>query len=132
MDPRVDAFLEMLTVERSAAANTIASYTLDLEDFAGFAAGRGQGTAAADAVTCQDYMASLHVRGLSARTAARRLSALRQFHLFLLKEGVRTDDPTTLLDMPRLPQPLPKFLSEAEVDALLAAAGRKAGRAGVL
>jgi integrase/recombinase XerD len=77
-------------------------------------------------------MASLHARGLSARTAARRLSALRQFHLFLLKEGVRTDDPTSQLDTPRLPQPLPKFLSEQEVDALMAAAARKPGRSGVL
>jgi integrase/recombinase XerD len=132
MDPKVDAFLEMLTVERGAARNTIASYTLDLADFAGFARGRGQPAAAADAATCQAYMASLHARGLSARTAARRLSALRQFHLFLLRDGVRTDDPTSLLDTPRLPQPLPKFLSEAEVDALLAAAVAKPGRTGVL
>jgi integrase/recombinase XerD len=132
MDPKVDAFLEMLTVERGSARNTIASYTLDLEDFGAFAAARGQRTAAADAATCQSYMASLHARGLSARTAARRLSALRQFHLFLLKEGVRTDDPTGQLDMPRLPQPLPKFLSEAEVDALLEAASRKPGRPGAL
>jgi integrase/recombinase XerD len=132
MDPKIDAFLEMLTIERGAAANTIASYTLDLNDFAEFAAGRGFATAAADADTCQGYMASLHARGLSARTAARRLSALRQFHLFLLKEGVRTDDPTSQLDTPRLPRPLPKFLSEQEVDALLEAADRKAGRTGAL
>jgi integrase/recombinase XerD len=132
MDPRVDAFLEMLTVERGAARNTIASYTLDLDDFAEFAAGRGLGAANADSATCQGYMASLHARGLSARTAARRLSALRQFHLFLLKEGVRSDDPTSQLDTPRLPKPLPKFLTEAEVDALLAAAARKPGRPGAL
>jgi integrase/recombinase XerD len=132
MDPKVDAFLEMLTVERGAARNTIASYTLDLEEFVAFAAGRGQGSGAADAATCQAYMASLHGRGLSARTAARRLSALRQFHLFLLKEGVRADDPTGELDSPRLPQSLPKFLSEAEVDALLTAAAAKAGRTGAM
>jgi integrase/recombinase XerD len=132
MDPRVDAFLEMLTVERGAARNTIESYTRDLDDFAEFAAGRGFSATAADAETCQTYMASLHGRGLSARTAARRLSALRQFHLFLLKEAVRHDDPTTQLDTPRLPQPLPKFLAEAEVDALLAAAVRKPGRPGML
>jgi integrase/recombinase XerD len=77
-------------------------------------------------------MASLHASGLSARTAARRLSALRQFHLFLLKEGMRTDDPTSQLDSPRLPMPLPKFLSEQEVDALLDAAVRKPGRPGAL
>ncbi len=132
MDPKVDAFLEMLTVERGAARNTIKSYTHDLSDFAEYAAGRGHGAAAADADTCQGYMASLHGRGLSARTAARRLSALRQFHLFLLREGMRTDDPTHELDTPRLPQPLPKFLAEAEVDALLDAATRKPGRPGAL
>jgi integrase/recombinase XerD len=132
MDPRVDSFLEMLTVERGAAHNTIASYTLDLEDYAEFAAGSGFSAVTADAATCQAYMASLHARGLSARTAARRLSALRQFHLFLLREGVRTDDPTNLLDTPRLPKPLPKFLAEAEVDALLEAAARKPGRSGAL
>jgi integrase/recombinase XerD len=132
MDPRVDAFLEMLTVERGAARNTIASYTLDLSDFAEYAAGRGFTATNADAAACQGYMASLHARGLSARTAARRLSALRQFHLFLLKEDVRTDDPTAQLDTPRLPKPLPKFLAEAEVDALLAAAARKPGRPGAL
>jgi integrase/recombinase XerD len=132
MDPRVDAFLEMLTVERGAAPNTIESYTHDLSDFSEFAAGQGYSTTEADAETCQGYMASLHARGLSARTAARRLSALRQFHLFLLKEGVRTDDPTSQLDTPRLPKPLPKFLAEAEVDALLEAAARKPGRPGAL
>jgi integrase/recombinase XerD len=132
MDPKVDAFLEMLTVERGAARNTIDSYTIDLADFAAFARGRGQAAASADAATCQSYMASLHGRGLSARTAARRLSALRQFHLFLLRDGARTDDPTSLLDTPRLPQPLPKFLSEAEVDALMAAAAAKPGRTGTL
>jgi integrase/recombinase XerD len=132
MDPKVDAFLEMLTIERGAARNTIESYTLDLGDFAEFAAGQGHAAAGADARTCQGYMASLHERGLSARTAARRLSALRQFHLFLLQEGVRTDDPTSQLDTPRLPKPLPKFLTEPEVDALLEAATRKPGRPGAL
>lgn len=132
MDHRLDAFLEMLTVERGAAANTIAAYAADLDGFAAYAASRGHGIAEADSDTCRGYMASLHAEGLSARTAARRLSALRQFHLFLLKEGVRTDDPTAQLDTPRLPKPLPKFLTEAEVDALLAAATRRSGRPGAV
>ena len=132
MHPAVDAFLEMLTVERGAARNTIQSYSNDLSDFAAFAAVRGHQAAAADSETCQRYMASLHGRGLSPRTAARRLSALRQFHLFLLQDGSRDDDPTSQLDTPRLPKPLPKFLSEAEVDSLLAAATTKPGRPGAL
>ena len=132
MDPKIDAFLEMLTVERAAARNTIESYTYDLSDFAEYAASRGHAASEADGDTCQGYMASLHQRGLSSRTAARRLSALRQFHLFLLQDGARADDPTSQLDMPRLPKPLPKFLAEAEVEALLAAAMRKPGRPGVV
>ena len=122
----------MLTVERGAARNTIESYARDLAGFTACAAKRGQDAAAADAETCQRYMASLHAQGLSARTAARRLSALRQFHLFLLQEGIRADDPTSQLDTPRLPRSLPKFLSEREVDALLQAAARKTGRPGAL
>jgi integrase/recombinase XerD len=132
MDSRVDAFLEMLMIERGAARNTIQSYASDLSNFAEYAAQRGHNPGEADADTCQRYMASLHTSGLSARTAARRLSALRQFHLFLLKEGMRTDDPTSQLDMPKLPKPLPKFLSEQEVDALLVAAVRLPGRPGAL
>jgi integrase/recombinase XerD len=132
MDAKIDAFLEMLTIERGAARNTIQSYASDLSHFAEYAAQRGHNPAEADADTCQRYLASLHTSGLSARTAARRLSALRQFHLFLLKEGMRTDDPTSQLDTPRLPKPLPKFLSEQEVDALLVAAVRQPGRPGAL
>ena len=63
---------------------------------------------------------------------ARRLSALRQFHRFLLREGVRADDPTTLLDAPRLPRTLPKYLSEQEVEALLDSAKRLPGQRGAL
>jgi len=132
MDPKLDAFLEMLTIERGAARNTIQSYASDLTDFAAYAAAHGHGLASADAATCQAYMASLHASGLSARTAARRLSALRQFHLFLLREAMRADDPTSQLDAPRLPKPLPKLLTETEVDALLAAATAKPGRPGAL
>ena len=73
-----------------------------------------------------------HNVGLSARTAARRLSVLRQFHRFLLSEGVRADDPTTLLDAPRLPRMLPKYLTEHEVEALLDAAKCIPGQRGAL
>ncbi len=133
MDRHAEAFLEMLTAERGAARNTIAAYSADLDDFAGFAASRGQKIAHADETTLHAYLAHLHDLGLSARTAARRLSALRQFHRFLLRERIRDNDPTLLLDSPRLPQGLPKYLSEAEVDALLAAAAaQKPARARVM
>src|SRR5207245_1295121 len=61
----------------------------------------------------------------SPRTAARRLSAMRGFYRFLAREGIRVDDPTTLLEGPRPRPSLPKYLSEAEVDALLATAASR-------
>ena len=124
-DRHREAFLEMLAAERGAARNTLAAYGADLEAFASFAASRGHAVAAADAECLRDYLADMRRDGLAARTAARRLSALRQFHRFLLREGVRADDPTTLLDAPRLAPSLPKYLSEAEVDALLTAAAAR-------
>jgi integrase/recombinase XerD len=132
VDRHVEAFLEMLAAERAAARNTLLAYQADLEDFAAFAAEHGKQPAAGDAALLQAYMSSLQRAGLAARTAARRLSALRQFHRFLLCEGVRKEDPTALLDAPRQPNRLPKYLSEEEVDALLAAARRISGRRGVL
>src|SRR5579863_10026301 len=132
MDRHVEAFLEMLSAERGAARNTLLAYQADLDDFAAFAAARGRVCSNCEAGDLQAYMAGLARAGLAARTAARRLSALRQFHRFLLREGVRADDPTSLLDAPRLPRVLPKYLTEQEVDALLEAAGKRPGIHGVM
>jgi len=132
LDRHVEAFLEMLAAERGAAWNTLEAYRTDLTDLEAFAVGRGAGVASADAAVLQAYMARLGAVRLSARTAARRLSALRQFFRFLLREGIRADDPTAMLDAPRLPKALPKYLTEAEVDALLAAAGRRDGVGGLV
>ena len=125
MDRHAEAFLEMLAAERGAARNTLAAYEADLSDAAAFLAGSGMSLAQADAAGLRAYLAALSGAGLSARTAARRLSALRQFFRFLLRESLRAEDPTELLDSPRLPQTLPKYLSEAEVDALLSAAAAR-------
>lgn len=121
-DRHLEAFLEMLAAERGAARNTLLAYGRDLADFAAFAATRGERPATASAATLQAYMASLPAAGLAPRSAARRLSCLRHFYLFLLREGVRADDPASLLEAPKPTRTLPKFLSESEVAALLAAA----------
>ena len=132
MDRHVEAFLEMMAAELGAARNTLLAYGRDLEDFATFAATRGEGVSTASSPTLRGYMADLGTRGLAARTAARRLSALRRFHRFLSREDIRPDDPTALLDAPALSAPLPKYLSEAEVDALLEAAQEMRGRTGAV
>lgn len=125
MDRHVEAFLEMMAAERGAAANTLGAYARDLEDFCAAA-----GTAASPA-DISAYLRGLARAGLSARTQARRLSSLRQFFRFLLREGIRADDPTADADAPRLPKALPKYLTEAEVEALMGAAERPVERAGL-
>jgi integrase/recombinase XerD len=129
--PQVESFLEMMAAERGAAANTIAAYRRDLADLSAFLGPRGNALHEADTEALRAYLADLHRRGLVARSAARRLSALRQFHRFLLAEGMRADDPTQALDGPRLGRPLPKYLSEDDVTALLDAARRRKGVAGI-
>lgn len=132
MDRHAEAFLEMLAAERGAARNTVAAYSADLSDWWTFCLPRGEPPAQAGAEAVQAYLARLEATGFAARTAARRLSALRQFFRFLVSQGVRTDDPTELLDSPRLPASLPKALSQAEVEALIAATERMSDRRGKL
>jgi len=121
----------MLVAERNAAANTEAAYRRDLLDFARFLGGRGAGLGDADSEAIRAYLARLSGAGMTPRTAARRLSAIRQFYRFLLGEGRRHDDPTAAIDGPKLGRPLPKLLSESEVAGLIEAAGRLSGAEGV-
>ncbi len=118
----------MQAAERGAARNTRLAYASDLREFAAFAASRGEAAEAASSETLGAYVRSLH-GVVAARTAARRISALRGFCKFLCREGVRADDPSLLLDGPKLRPALPKYLSEAEVTALLAAAAARGGLA---
>jgi integrase/recombinase XerD len=116
------AFLDMLAAERGAAANTLAAYRRDLLDYCAYLAGRRSGPLAADRDLARAYLGDLARRGLATSSAARRLSSIRQFHKFLYAEGRRADDPTLLLEGPRAGRTLPKILSVAEVDRLLAVA----------
>lgn len=123
----VEAFLEMLAVERNASPHTLDAYGRDLADFAAFAAARKIAMEAVDSTIIRRYLERLAAAGQSSRTAARRLSALRQFHRFLLAEGIRADDPLATIASPRLGRSLPKTLGEAEVAGLIAAAGKRDG-----
>ena len=126
-----DSFLEMLAAERGAATNTIESYRRDLADFAQFTLKKRIQPEDADGRLLRDYLARIADAGMSPGTAARRLSALRQFFRFLHAEGVRGDDPTTALDGPKLARPLPKYLNEADVAKLLAVARQWPGPEGL-
>jgi len=126
----LNGFLDMLAAERGAAKNTLEAYERDLDDYLGFAASQG-GPAAATADDVRAYLVELSERGLKASSAARRLSAVRQFHRFLYTEGLAGTDPTAAIEGPRLGRPLPKVLSVAEVDKLIGMAQQMAEQEGL-
>ncbi|HEY6669471.1 MAG TPA: site-specific tyrosine recombinase XerD [Methyloceanibacter sp.] len=112
-------FLDMLMAERGAAAHTIEAYTRDLSEFLAYLAAKGKKAKSATAEHLRGFLAGLARKGLAPTSRARKLSAIRQFFRFLLAEGLRADDPCSAIDSPRLPRPLPKILSFAEVETLL-------------
>ena len=105
----IEAFLDMLAAERAAARNTLEAYRRDIADFAVFLAGRGRAVDAASTEDVRAYLDRLAGQRLSTATAARRLSALRQFHRFLYSDGFRADDPCLPIEGPRRDRPLPKI-----------------------
>jgi integrase/recombinase XerD len=116
------AFLAMLSAERGSAKNSLLAYERDIEDYVAFLESRGANEISATSADIRAFLARLAERGFKPSSAARRLSALRQFHGFLRAEGRRRDDPSTMISGPKLGRALPKILSVAEVDRLLAGA----------
>lgn len=123
---QIEAFLEMLSAERGAAANTIEAYRRDLCDFAAFLARRHKAVEGAVNADIATYMQEASAAGLKPASRARRLSAVRQLYKFLLAEGVVANDPTHGQTAPRKARALPKTLNVAEVDRLIACAARRA------
>ena len=116
---RIEAFLEMMAAERGASDNTLSSYRRDLEDADAFFAAGGGSLAAASPAGISSWISDMGRRHFAASTQARKTSAVRQFFKFLYTEGIRSDDPTGLLDAPKKGRALPKILSENEVKRLL-------------
>ncbi|MEX4008739.1 site-specific tyrosine recombinase XerD [Neoaquamicrobium sediminum] len=113
---RLEAFLEMMSAERGASANTLEAYRRDLEDAAGFVDG---GLASANADDIRRWLDDVAARGFARSSQARKLSAVRQFFKFLYVEGMRTDDPTGIVDTPKKERSLPKTMGEDAVTRLL-------------
>lgn len=119
-DLAIENFLEMMSAERGAAANTIAAYRRDLEAFAEDCGNTSIVAAATEDV--RRWIGRIAASGMSASSQARKLSALRQFFQFLFSEGIRSDDPCATIDSPKPGRSLPKVMSQADVDRLLDAA----------
>ena len=123
----IDAFLERAWSEQGLADNTLASYRRDLEGTSRWLAAHGGGLDACTRELLYRYFAERSTsggtsgKGYSARSNARLLSTLRHFYRLRLRQGAIAEDPTLLLDAPKLPRPLPKALSESQVEALIRA-----------
>ena len=115
-DPAHDLFLDRIWSERGLSENTLAAYRNDLRAFAAWYKAPLQQAESEDVLSWMEHMASA-----PARTRSRRLSCLRQFYRFLLDQGTISSDPTAHLRNPRLGRSLPGYLSEQQVEALLAA-----------
>lgn len=116
-----EELLSWLAVERGRSANTLAAYRRDLTAYEGWLGERGLEPGQAREADVEDYVASLRAAGKAPSSVARALVTVRGLHRFLVEEGRAETDPTGQVGMPRVPQGLPKALSEDEVDALLAA-----------
>jgi integrase/recombinase XerD len=126
---RLAAFLDMLAAERGAARNTLEAYERDIDDYLEFLGGRGLAEIGADDIRA--WLAELSGRGLKASSAARKLSAVRQFHRFLYTEGLSPSDPSAAIEGPRQGRPLPKVISVADVDRLIETARQDTEREGL-
>jgi integrase/recombinase XerD len=114
----IEAFLDMMSAERGASANTLDAYRRDLVAFDCFA----ESARSATRDDVKRFLAHLSRARVAASSQARKLSVLRQYFGFLYAEGHRKDDPTTAVDAPRRARPLPKTLSQKDVEALIGAA----------
>ena len=121
-DPLITMFLDALVAMRAVSANTLAAYRRDLADTSQLLHGGNTSLTDCNADDLRRVISFWHERGLSARSVARRLSALRQFMGWAVEDQIRPDNPCRWIDNPALPAPLPKSLSEDEVTKLLAAA----------
>ncbi len=118
----VRAYLAWCRVDKGLSANTLASYEFDLKRFAEYlahSAPSGAGAPGCDTATVRAYVDSLYADGLSSRTIARHLTTLRNYFLYLVREGQISCDPTAALNPPRHLKSLPHLLSRQDLMRLL-------------
>ena len=113
----IDRFLDALWMERGVSDNTLAAYRSDLHKYALWLDKNKYEMTVAQENHLRNYLSSM--KGRTARTMARHLSSLRGLYGYLVREGIMKHDPSARIEAPKLGRQLPKFLTEAEVEALL-------------
>lgn len=123
MDVFVQSFLDHLKVEKGLSKNTLASYGTDLNAFLKYLEGKGmQAPTQITSAHILEHIVSLSKEGLKPRSMARHLITIRRFFKFLNQEKILDQDPTALIDIPKIGRKLPNFLTLNEVDKILEAA----------
>ena len=121
-DPLIERFLDALWVEKGLSDHTLSAYRSDLRQLQQWLSNQDSNLSEADRSQLQGYLSFLNrEKRRHARTVARILSTLRRFYLYLLQQGLRTDNPTARIESPKIGRPLPKTLSEQEVESILSA-----------
>lgn len=115
------AFVNYLRLERGLADNSIFAYQRDVEKLKGFCSPRNISPIQVSLDDLKQFLADLYDLGISARSQARIISGIKQFFEFLILEGERQDDPSELLELPKIGKKLPVFLSIEEIDRLIGA-----------
>ncbi len=115
----IESFLEMLAAERGASANTLEAYTRDLKQFNAYLRQKRDTLETAQRRAIENYMLLLSKQGMSTRSIARKLSAIKQLYRFLLSEKIREDNPCLNIDTPKEHKALPNTLSHQQVEQLL-------------
>jgi integrase/recombinase XerD len=116
----IDAFCDQIWLQDGLAASSLASYRRDLAGWATWLERRGRTLLAAQRADVDAFLADQFRAKAKATSVSRRLSALRRFYALQLQQGTLASDPTLRVRAPKLPRRLPKNLSEADVEALLA------------
>lgn len=117
----IEQFLDMLWLERNLSKNTMESYRLDLDALACWLATKNITLLHAQSIDLQSFLAERLEAGYKATSSARLLSVIRRIFQYFYREKLRQDDPSAILSAPKLPQRLPKDLTEAQVESLLQA-----------
>jgi integrase/recombinase XerD len=127
MEDRLRDFLDFLSAEKGASANTVAAYRNDLQQLAEYLRSRGDGSHLnkVDRTLIQDFILNLKQRKYAETTVARKVAAMRSFFAFLAAEGVISANPTEGLSSPRVGKMLPKAITPNEVDELLEQPGKR-------
>lgn len=115
----LDQFLDALWTEHGLSRNTLTAYRSDLAALAVWLQGRGSSLIQAQRGQLLDFLAARIRLGVKPRSSARLLTSLRRFYCWLARENRISEDPSALIDMPRIGRPLPKILSEAQVESLI-------------